>query len=128
MTEKCASQPFRFFSCACTIAASGLLNPEMDSASSTSSECSRGLWWPRYSILVLLMGAMTDAGISSSLWSMPARYFSAFSSSAAEAPSRDDVLPVTTVPSGSVRAPDTVPVSSAFFRLATTAGHCSGDT
>ena len=42
--------------------------------------------------------------------------------------STDEVFPVTTVPSGSVRAPDTVPVSSAFFRLATTAGHCSGDT
>ena len=77
---------------------------------------------------MVLMGSMTDAGTRSSLWSMPAMCFSAFSSSAADAPSRGEVLPVTTLPSGSTMAPAGLPVACSFSSAAATAGHISGVT
>ena len=59
---------------------------------------------------------------------MPAMCFRALSSSAADAPSRGEVLPVTTQPSGSTMAPTGLPVISAFSSAAPTAGHSSGVT
>jgi len=128
MTEKWASQPRRSSSFFSTRSARGLVTAEMDRAMSTSSECSRGLRWPKLSVLRVLIGSMTEAGISSSLWSMPASFFSAFNSSAADAPSRAEVLPVTTLPSGSTIAPAGLPVASALARDAATAGQMSGVT
>ena len=128
MTEKWASQPRRFFSCACTMAARGFVRPEIASAISTSSECSRGFRWPRQPVFMALIGSITDEGIRSSLWSMPAIFFSAFSSSAADAPSRGEVRPVTTLPSASTMAPAGFPVATAFSSEAATAGQMSGVT
>lgn len=70
---------------------------------------------------------MDDGSRSSSL-SMPARALMAFSSSAAEGPSRELFFPVTTRPSGRTMAPAGAAVSSAFFRQAATAGQISGVT
>ena len=66
---------------------------------------------------------------------MPAMALSALSSSAAEAPRREEVLPVTTRPSGSTIAPAVASpdihssrISSAFCLAAATAGQRSGVT
>jgi hypothetical protein len=57
---------------------------------------------------------------------MPASFFSAFSRSAADAPSREEVLPVTMVPSCSWIAAAGPSVSSAFVLAATITGRLAG--
>lgn len=102
--EVCLAAPqiIQLFS---TRSAKGLVTAEMDRAMSTSSECRRGLWWPRCRSFMSLMGAMMEAGSRSRSLSMPARSFTALRSMAAEGPRRELVLPVTTRPSGSTIAP-----------------------
>ena len=128
MTEKWASQPRRSSSFFSTRSARGLVTAEMDRAMSTSSECSRGLWWPRWEIFMSLMGAMMEAGSRSRSLSMPARALMAFIRSAADGPSRELFLPVTMRPSGSTMAPAGIPVDSATCKDAATAGQMSGVT
>ena len=59
--------------------------------------------------------------------SIPASVLSAFSSSALEAPSSDDVLPVMMRPSLSCMAAAGAPVRAAFSFAAATAGRSSGE-
>ena len=64
--------------------------------------------------------------MSSTSSGMPQRHFRAFSRQAEEAPSRGEVLPVTSLPFGSSMATAGAPVSSARARAAGTTARLSG--
>ena len=68
------------------------------------------------------MGAMTLGAIKSSSLFMPASFLSAFMRQADDAPSRELVLPVTMVPSGSSMLTAGAPVSAALAMAAATTG------
>ena len=105
-----------------SLSASGLCTEEMDSASSVSSECRRGLWLRRWAVFKWQMGSSTSSEMTYSSSSTPETPLSAFMSRADAAPSRSPVLPVTTRPSGSTMAPAGPPVVSSFSSAAERAG------
>ena len=128
ITEKNASQPRSRFSPSSTRAATSLVAEVMDRAMSVSSECRRGFWLPRRRVLSRWMGSMASSLMTSSSMSTPVTAFSAFMSSELAAPRREEVLPVTTEPSGITMAPAGAPVVCSFSRAAERAGEKSLST
>ena len=94
----------------------------MESAISVSSECRRGLELCRQSVFRWQMGSMAASLMTSISLSTPDTPLSAFMMSDEAAPSSVEVLPVTTVPSGSTMAPAGPPVVSSFSSAAERAG------
>ncbi len=109
-----------------SFSASGLSTEEMESASSVSSECRRGLRLFRCAVFRWQMGSSTSSEITRSSSSTLATPLRAFISRAEAAPSRLPVLPVTTRPSGSTMAPAGAPVVSSFSSAAERAGERLG--
>lgn len=112
ITEVCAWQPRRFGSCSRAARAFSLLAALIDRAIRVSSVCSLGFLLPRYWVFRVWIGSMAWGEIRCESWSMPARAFRAFSSRAAEGPSRSEVFPCTILPSCSSKAAAGAPVFS----------------
>ena len=102
------------------VAAVGLVAAQMARAISTSLVCRRGLRLPMWFTFRFWIGSITAGAISLISSGMPPSAFSAFSSAAEDAPSSAEVLPVTTLPSGSSMAAAGSPVASAT--------RCAGST
>ena len=84
----------------------------MDSVTSTSSVCRRGLLPCSMLTLVCCMGSIIFWEMSLTLWSMPARCLRALSRRAAQAPRRSLVVAVMMVPSASSIAAEGTPSRS----------------
>ena len=128
MTVEWASHPRSLDSWFMASSAVGLVAAQIERATRISSVCRRGLWLPRWTVFRFWIGSMMMGEIRWMSFWMPPRAFRALSSAAAEAPSREEVLPVTTRPSGSWMAAAGIPVSSALARAAWITGRSAGET
>ena len=109
MTVACTWQPSSCGRQANACSQRSSCSESMESATSTSSVCSRGFFPCSMFTFVRWIGSIIFCGISRIPWSIPARCLSALSSSAALGPSNALVCAVIIVPSASSIAEECTP-------------------
>ena len=115
----CTWHPRSAGSCSNAFFAFSLVTAASERAINTSSVWSLGFFPPRKRTFRSWIGSIASGRMSFSSCSMPARYFNAFRSNAADAPRKSDVLDVMIQPSESSIAAVGTPSSSARFFAAT---------